>query len=317
MRSAITGTGSYLPPKVVTNQDLEKIVETSSDWIVERTGILKRHIAENELASDLALKAAKNAMEMAGVTGEELDFIIVATITPDDTLPATAIKVQADLQAKNAAAFDINAACSGFLYALTIADSMIRSGQGKTILVIGSEVMSKITDWNDRNTCVLFGDGAGAIVLRAQPDQNKGVMDLKIYSDAAMRELLGCTGGVGRTGTAGTVTMQGKEVYKNAVNNMSAAAFDILQKNSLTADDIDFLVPHQANLRIIESVAKKTGLPPEKVIVTIQEQANTSAASVPLALDHAVRSGKIKPGHLVLVEAMGAGFTWGAGLIRF
>lgn len=319
LSSIIVGTGGYLPQKVLTNFDLEKMVETSDSWIQERTGIQMRHIAdEGQLTSDLAYEAAKMALENASVSSEELDLIILATTTPDTTTPATAMRLQKRLNAQKAFAFDIQAACSGFMYALSVADKFIRAGEVKTVLVIGAETLSRIVDWKDRNTCVLFGDGAGAVVLKAEETQTqqRGILEIILHSDGSLCDLLTTSGGVSQTQTAGFVKMEGREVFRHAVTNLSNVAIEVLEKAKMSLNDVDYLVPHQANLRIIESTAKKLELSMEKVIVTLPQQGNTSAASIPLALHEGVSSGRLKKGDVILLDAMGAGFTWAGGLIR-
>ena len=321
IKSIITGVGGYLPEKILTNFDLEKMVETSDEWIRERTGIQSRHIASDEqTTSSLAILAAKEALKDAGISGEEVDLIILATTTPDDTTPATAMRVQAEVGAVNAFAFDVQAACSGFMYALSVADKFIKTKSVKTALVIGAETLSRIVDWKDRNTCVLFGDGAGAVVVKGEEetDQNKerGILNIILHSDGRLRELLTTTGGVSRTQNAGFVHMEGREVFRHAVTNLSNVAQELIDASNIQLSDVDYLVPHQANLRIIEGTAKKLDIPMEKVIVTLPEQGNTSAASIPLALYKGIKSQKIKKGDLVLLDAMGAGFTWAGALIR-
>lgn len=321
LRSRIIGLGSYLPERVSTNDDMAKIVETSDEWIVTRTGIRQRHFADEGTSSSvMAVKASEEALKMAGITGEDLDLIVLATITPDKTFPSTAVYVQNALGMKNGCAFDIVAACSGFIYALRVADNMIRAGQVKTALVIGVETLSRITDFSDRNTCVLFGDGAGCAVLRAEeaagsPD-DFGVLDTLIYSDGRYAPELCSTGGASTNHEVGFITMNGREVFRHAAVNMAEVSEEILEKNGISLDQIDWLVPHQANVRILEATAKRLGIPLEKVISTVGEHANTSAASVPLALAESYKQGKIKKGQLLLLPAMGAGFTWGAALIR-
>jgi len=322
IRSVALGSGSYLPGKVVTNNDLTKIVDTSDEWIAERTGIRERHIAEEGVyTSHLALEAGRRALANAGVSAAELDMVIVATTTPDDTFPSVATKVQAGLGMERGAAFDIQAVCSGFVYGVAVADSLIRTGQARTILLIGAETMSRVLDWNDRTTCVLFGDGAGAIVLRAAEgkgdNSDRGVLDVKLYSDGRLRDLLYTDGGVSSTKSAGLLRMEGREVFKHAVVKIASAMEASLASAGLTPGEIDWFVPHQANQRILDGTAKKLGLDPSKVISTIARHGNTSAASVPLALDAAVSDGRIRRGDLLLLEAMGAGFTWGAALIRW
>ena len=318
-RSILTGTGSALPKRVVTNHELAQTVDTSDEWIVERSGIRQRHIAgEGETTSTLAIAAAKNALQAAGVDGSEIGLIVLATTTPDQTFPATATIVQEALGANGGMAFDVAAVCSGFLYAIGVADSMLRSGMARRALVIGAETMSRLLDWEDRTTCVLFGDGAGAVVLEAREvaEDGPGVIATKLHADGAHNELLFVDGGPSTTGTVGHLRMKGREVFRHAVVNLANVLGEVLDHTGLTAEDIDWVVPHQANQRILDATAKKLGLPAEKVVVTVDRHANTSAASVPLALDDAVRSGRIQPGHLVMLEAMGGGFTWGACLIR-
>ena len=321
----IIGCGSYLPERVVTNDELSRWVDTSDEWIVARTGIRQRHIAaDGELTSDLAFEAAVRALEHAHVDVSRVEMVILATTTPDQTFPATAISVQAKLGLANGAAFDVQAVCSGFIYALSIADSFIKAGQAETILVIGAETFSRILDWEDRSTCVLFGDGAGAVVVsrtngRASPTSHnrRGILSTHMHSDGSLKDLLYVDGGPSSTGTVGHVRMQGKEVFRHAVVKLAGVVDEALEANGLSRDDIDWLVPHQANKRILAGTARKLGLPVEKVVVTVERHANTSAASIPLALDEAVRDGRIQSGHLVLMEAMGGGLTWGAGLVRW
>ena len=320
--SVIRSVGGYLPERRLLNTDLEKMVETSDSWIRERTGICERRLAaENETTATLAIKAGQEALKNAGLNGADMDLVIVATTTPDDTLPATAVTVQREIGMVSGFAFDIQAACSGFLYALSVADSYVRQGFVRRALVIGAETLSRIVDWKDRNTCVLFGDGAGAVVLEAEegdPELTKpGVLALKLRSDGRYRDLLYATGGVSRTKTAGVIAMEGREVFRHAVENMTTISEAILQENHLTVAEVDWLVPHQANARIIEATRHKLGLAPEKVILTLPQQGNTSSASVPLALWAGVKDGRIKRGDLLLLEAMGAGLTWAAGLVRF
>ena len=318
-QAVIKGVGAYLPTKRLTNTDLEKMVQTSDAWIRERTGIQARRIAaDNELTSDLARQAALEALQDAGLTASDIDLIILATTTPDDTFPATACKVQQQLGMTGGFAFDIQAACSGFLYALSVADAYITQGRVHRVLVIGAETLSRIVDWSDRNTCVLFGDGAGAVVLEGSADKtDSGILSVLLRSDGRYRDLLLSSGGVSRTQTAGFIHMEGREVFRHAVENMAQIAKDVLQQQRLTPADIDYLVPHQANVRIIEATRTKLGLPADKVILTLQQQGNTSAASIPLALHTGIRSGRIQRGDLLLLESMGGGLTWGAGLIRF
>jgi 3-oxoacyl-[acyl-carrier-protein] synthase-3 len=319
MRCVIAGTGGFLPERVVTNNDLTEWVDTSDEWITERSGIRQRHMAaDGEYTSDLAIGAGKAALESAGLTAEDLDFIIVATTTPDETLPSTACKVQAALGMHEGAAFDIQAACSGFIYGLSIADGFIRSGQAKNILLIGAETLTRIIDWEDRTTCVLFGDGAGAVVLQGRDDVgNRGVVASKLRSDGRQHDILYSDGGTSMTGTSGTIQMEGKDVFRHAVSNLSSVIGEVLAKTDLTQDDIDLLVPHQANKRIIDGVGKKLRMDAEQVMITIADHGNTSAASVPLALDRAVREGKVNEGDILLLEAMGAGLTWGAAVLRW
>jgi 3-oxoacyl-[acyl-carrier-protein] synthase-3 len=318
-RAVVLGTGSYVPENVVTNFDLEKRVDTSDAWIVERTGIHRRHIAaEDEKTSDLALKAALKAIESSGIPASDIDLVIVATATPDETLPATAAKVQAALGAAGGPAFDVQAVCSGFIYALAVAGNFIALGQAKTALVIGAETFSRILDWEDRTTCVLFGDGAGAVVLGAEDaEEGRGILTTKLHADGQQHDLLYADGGPSSTGTVGKVRMKGREVFRHAVNNLASVVEEVLQDTGLSSSDIDWIVPHQANKRIIDGTAKKLAIDSGKVVQTVGEHGNTSAASVPLALDVAVRDGRIKKGDLVLLEAMGAGFTWGAALLRW
>ena len=330
-RSIITGSGSYLPDRVVTNDELAERLETSDDWIVSRTGIRQRHIAaDGEVTSDLAFIAAKRALKDAGLMASEVDLLVLATTTPDQTFPATATRVQSRLGMINGAAFDIQAVCSGFIYGLSIADNFIKAGQAKTVVLIGAETFSRLLDWEDRNTCVLFGDGAGAIVLRAAANGEdadiigerghnvgRGVLSTHIHSDGSTNELLYVDGGPSSTRTVGHVHMNGREVFRHAVNNLASIVYEAMDAHNFAIDDIDWLVPHQANKRILDSTAKKLGLSENKVVVTLDRHANTSAASIPLALDEAVKDGRIKPGNLVLLEAMGGGLTWGAGLVRW
>jgi len=322
VRSVIRGCGSYLPAGVVSNAELAKRVDTSDEWIVERTGIRQRYLAgDGELTSALALKASQSALAAAGVSPSDLDLIVLATTTPDETFPATATAVQASLGMTRGAAFDVQAVCSGFVYGLGVADALLRTGQGTNALVIGAEVFSRLLDWNDRTTCVLFGDGAGAVVLGTQPGQgttnDRGILATKLHSDGRLHDALYVDGGPGKTGTTGHVRMQGKEVFKHAVVNMAGVIEEVVALAGLTLQDIDWLVPHQANKRILDSTAKKLGIKPEKVVTTVDQHANTSAASIPLALDVAVKDGRIRPGQLVVMEAMGGGFTWGACLVRW
>lgn len=317
--SKIIGTGSYLPSKVLTNYDLEKIVDTSNDWIVSRSGIHERHIAaDDELTSDLALQASRRAIEAAGISAGEIDLIIVATTSPDQIFPSTACILQDKLGIKNhGAAFDMQAVCGGFVYALNIADLYIRGGQAKTALVVGAEVLSRLLDWKDRTTCVLFGDGAGAVVLRASA--KPGIIASKLRADGRHRDMLKAEGSIRNGSVQGDpfIKMEGQAVFKFAVKVLSEVVEEVLEENNLQGSDIDWLVPHQANIRIMEATAKKLGLSMDNVIVTVYTHGNTSAASIPLALDVAVRDGRIKPGQNILLEAVGGGFTWGAVLIKW
>jgi len=321
-RSIVRGCGAYLPEQVVSNDDLSRRIETSDAWIRQRTGIRQRHIAaEGEFTSHLALKAARNALQDAGCTAEDIDVIVLATATPDNTFPATAARVQAGLGMKRGAAFDVQAVCSGFVYAMSIADNMIRLGQAKTALVIGAETFSRILDWQDRATCVLFGDGAGAIVLQGAEglgkSDDRGILSTHLFSDGTGYEMLYVDGGPSTTGTAGHLRMQGREVFRHAVTRMAEAIEISLEANGLSTSDIDWVVPHQANIRIMDSMAKKLGLKQEQIVVTVDRQANTSAATIPLALTEANADGRLQPGQLVSLTAMGGGFTWGSVLLRW
>lgn len=319
IRSVICGSGSALPGRAVTNAELEERVDTTDAWIVERTGIRQRYIAgEGETTSTLAIEASRKAIQAAGYEPSDIDLIVLATATPDRTFPATATTVQHALGCNGGIAFDVAAVCSGFLYALGTADSMLRTGMAKRALVIGAETFSRILDWDDRTTCVLFGDGAGAIVLEAQEvtEDGPGLIATRLHADGAHSELLYVDGGPSSTGTVGKLRMKGREVFRHAVVNLAEVLTETLDSAGLAADDIDWVVPHQANARILDATARKLGLPPEKIIVTVDRHANTSAASVPLAFDVGIRDGRIQPGHLVMFEAMGGGFTWGASLIR-
>jgi 3-oxoacyl-[acyl-carrier-protein] synthase-3 len=318
----IAGTGSYLPEKVVTNDDLAKLVDTSDEWIAARTGIRQRHMAaEGQTTGDLALEASKRALEAAGVLASEIDLLVVGTTTPDLIFPSTACLLQHRLGANGCAAFDVNAACSGFIYALTVADKFIRSGAAKTALVVGAETLTRMLDWSDRNTCVLFGDGAGAVVLKA--DDETGILSTHLHADGGKKELLYNPVGVSvgfkpEEKNAGVrVLMAGSDVFKYAVKALDSVVEETLLANKLDRHDIDWLIPHQANLRIIEATAKRLDMPMERVIVTVHKHGNTSAGSVPLALDEAVRSGKVQRGQLLLLEAFGGGFTWGSALLRY
>ncbi len=316
--SKIIGTGSYLPAKVLTNFDLEKMVETSHDWIVTRSGIIERHFAaEGEQASDMAVHASQRALEAAGISVDEIDLVIVATTTPDHILPSTACILQDKLGIKNGPAFDVQAVCSGFIYALNTADLYIRSGQARNALVVGTEVLSRLLNWEDRTTCVLFGDGAGAVVL--QRSDVPGILSAKLHADGSHRNKLTADGGIRDGAIFGDpyIRMDGQAVFKFAVKVLSEVVEEVLAENKMTCTDIDWLVPHQANIRIMEATAKKLGLSMDKVVVTVAHHGNTSAASIPLALDTAVRDGRIQPGQHVLLEAVGGGFTWGAVLLRW
>ena len=318
IRSVIRGAGSALPERIVTNDELAAQLDTSDEWIVERTGIRQRHIAgEGETTSTLAIEAARAALDDAGIDASEIDLIVLATATPDNTFPATATKVQAALGCNGCPAFDVAAVCSGFLYAMSTADAMLVSGQATRALVIGAETFSRILDWEDRTTAVLFGDGAGGIVLEAQDgDGSRGILTSQLHADGAQHDLLYVDGGPSTTQTVGHLRMKGREVFRHAVGNLAQVLTDVVAKAGIEISDIDWVVPHQANIRILEGTAKKLGLPPEKVIVTVDRHANTSAASVPLAFAAARADGRIKQGDLVLFEAMGGGFTWGASLVR-
>ena len=317
-RSILIGTGAALPPRRVTNAELARQVETSHEWIVERTGIEARHIAgDGETTATLATEAARKAIAAAGVDARDIGLIVLATATPDQTFPASATRVQTALGIDDCIAFDVQAVCTGFLYALSIADNMVKGGMADHALVIGSETFSRILDWEDRATCVLFGDGAGAIVLRADEARDKGILATRLHADGRHNDLLYVDGGVSTTGTVGKLRMKGKEVFRHAVVNLADVLGEVLEAAGHTADEVDWVVPHQANKRILDATAKKLGLDPARVIVTVDQHANTSAASVPLALDVAVRDGRIKPGDLVVLEAMGGGFTWGAAVLRY
>jgi 3-oxoacyl-[acyl-carrier-protein] synthase-3 len=319
-RSVLLGTGSSLPVRVVANEELAARLDTSDEWIVSRTGIRSRHIAgDGETTASLATAAARAALLTAGIEPSAIDLIVLATATPDQTFPATATIVQHELGCHGGIAFDVAAVCSGFLYALGVADSMLRSGMASRALVIGAETFSRILDWDDRATCVLFGDGAGAVVLEARDSEDPAapsILATRLHADGRHNQLLYVDGGVSTTGTVGKLRMKGKEVFRHAVTNLSEVLGEVLAEVGLVPDDIDWLVPHQANARILEATARKLSMSPTKVIMTVDRHANTSAASVPLALDTAIRDGRIKPGQLVMLEAMGGGFTWGASLIR-
>jgi 3-oxoacyl-[acyl-carrier-protein] synthase III len=317
IRSVILGTGSALPVRCVSNDELAQTVDTSDEWIVARTGIRFRHIAgPEETTATLAADAARRALEAAGLDASQIDLIILATATPDQTFPASATKVQAMLGIDDCVAFDVAAVCSGFLYALGVADAMIRVGGAKRALVIGAETFSRILDWEDRTTCVLFGDGAGAVVLAGQ-DGDQGILASRLHADGRYNDLLYVDGGPSTTGTVGKVRMKGPDVFKHAVKNLASVLNEVLADAGLTADAVDWVVPHQANARILDATARKLGLDASKLVVTVDVHANTSAASVPLALDKAVRDGRIKRGNIVVLEAMGGGFTWGASVLRY
>ena len=326
MKSVFIGCGAYLPQRKVSNDELAAKVDTSDDWIVARTGISSRHIAaDGEMTSDLAHAAAVTALSSAGMAASELDLIVLATATPDQTFPATATKVQARLGVPGIPAFDVQAVCSGFIYALAVADNFIKAGQARNVLVIGAETFSRILDWEDRTTCVLFGDGAGAVVLRAEDEvagtgrrsDSRGIMSTHLHADGRHHDMLYVDGGPSSTGTAGVIQMRGKEVFRHAVSNLAAVVTEALEANDLAPGDINWLVPHQANQRIIDHTARKLKMPREKVVLTVAEHGNTSAASVPLALNAAVSDGRIKQGDVILMEAMGGGFTWGSVLARW
>ena len=322
IHSRIAGTGSYLPEKVVTNDDLSKVVDTSDEWIRTRTGIRQRHVAaDGQTSSDMGHQAALKAIEAAGIEPSEIDLIVVGTTTPDYVFPSTACLIQQKLGIPGCPAFDVNAACSGFLFALSVADQFIRTGSARTVLVVGVETLTRMVDWTDRTTCVLFGDGAGAVVLKA--DADTGILSTHLHADGNKRDLLCCPVGVSAgfdnsLPNAGVrITMAGNEVFKHAVKALDSVVDEALEANGLDKGDLDWLIPHQANLRIIEATAKRLDMPMERVIVTVDRHGNTSAGSVPLALDEAVRAGKIQRGQLVLLEAFGGGFTWGSALLRY
>ena len=320
-RSQIIGFGSYLPQNIVTNDDLAEKIDTSDEWIRKRTGIAQRHIAaDGELTSDIATKAARAALKNAGLDADAVDLIVLATATPDNTFPATATRVQSNLGIRRGAAFDVQAVCAGYVYALTMADNMIRLGQAETAIVIGAEVFSRILDWEDRGTCVLFGDGAGACVLQgtetAGTNADTGILSTHIHSDGEYYDMLYVDGGPSTTGTSGYLRMEGKEVFRHAVQRMSDVVTAALDQNNLAVDQLDWLIPHQANKRIMDSIAKRLNLPDEKIVVTVDRQANTSAATIPLALAEASADGRLKPGHVIALSALGGGFAWGSALLR-
>ncbi len=317
-RAIIAGTGSALPPRRVTNAELAERVETTHEWIVERTGIEARHIAgDGETTATLATEAALKALASAGIAADQIGLIVLATATPDQTFPASATRVQTALGINDCIAFDVQAVCTGFLYALSIADNMIKGGMADHALVIGSETFSRILDWEDRATCVLFGDGAGAVVLKAVEAEDQGILATRLHADGRHNDLLYVDGGVSTTGTVGKLRMRGKEVFRHAVVNLADVLNETLTAAGHRPEEVDWVVPHQANKRILDATAKKLGLDPSRVIVTVDQHANTSAASVPLALDVAVRDGRIKRGDLLVLEAMGGGFTWGAAVVRY
>jgi len=321
-RSVIKGSGAYLPKKIVSNKDLSTLVDTSDEWIYARTGIRRRHIAaDDEMTSDLARMAAQDALTNAKVDPSEVDMIVLATTTPDSTFPATAARVQAQLGVTKGAAFDIQAVCAGFVYALGVADNFIRLGQASTVLVIGAETYSRILDWTDRSTSVLFGDGAGALVVQSEPANGdageRGILSTHLHTDGRFYDLLFVDGGPSSTQTTGHLRMQGPEVFRHAVAKLAGVVEEALDANNLAIGEVDWLVPHQANKRIIDGTAKKLGLPSERVILTVQDHANTSAASIPLALAQGVKDGRIQPGQIVLCEAIGGGLSWGSAIIRW
>ena len=317
LRSVVLGVGSALPRRRVTNDELAERVETSDQWIVERTGIRSRYVAEDgETTASLATEAARRALDHAGVDAEDIGLIVLATATPDQTFPSSATKVQAALGIDDCVAFDVHAVCTGFLYALSVADSLLRSGSATKALVIGAETFTRLLDWDDRTTCVLFGDGAGALVLGAEETES-GILATRLHADGRHNDLLFVDGGPSTTGTVGKLRMKGREVFRHAVVNLADVLTEVLEAAGLTSADVDWVVPHQANARILDATAKKLGLPSHKVVVTVDEHANTSAASVPLAFDTAVKDGRIRRGDIVVLEAMGGGFTWGAAALRY
>ena len=315
----MVGSGAYLPEKILTNDDLATFVDTDDGWIKQRTGIAQRHIvADGELTSDLAYRAAINALENANMTADDIDVIVLATTTPDDTFPATAAQVQNRLGAYNAFAFDVQAVCAGFVYALTVAESLLLANKGRRALVIGAESFSKLLDWEDRTTCVLFGDGAGAVILEASDDaQNYGILSSALYTDGRYRDILYVDGGPSKTGSVGHVRMKGQDVFRHAVEKLASSMYTVIEQAGVSETEIDWLIPHQANLRIIDGMQKKLGLPADRVVRTVSEHANTSAASIPLALNQAVSDGRVKSGHLLAFEAIGGGLSWGAALVRY
>jgi 3-oxoacyl-[acyl-carrier-protein] synthase-3 len=321
-RSVLRGVGAYLPKRILTNHDLARRIDTSDEWITERTGIKQRHIADDtEATSDLGIAASRQALVRSGIDPVDIDLVICATATPDRTFPATAVKIQSSLGITKGAAFDIQAVCSGFVYAMATADNFLKTGQFKRALVIGAETFSRILDWNDRSTCVLFGDGAGAVVLEAQPQRgtrdDRGILASCIRSDGRFEDLLYVDGGPGTTKTTGHLRMNGREVFRHAVQKISGVIEETLVMTGYAAEEIDLFIPHQANNRILDGIAKKLGIPPEKIVVTLTKHANTSAASIPLALNQAFENHQVKEGSLILMEAMGGGLTWGAVLARW
>jgi len=317
-RAVIRGVGSALPKRRVDNAELAAQVDTTDEWIVERTGIRTRYIAgEGETTATLAYAACQKALTHAGLEAKSIDLIVLATATPDQTFPSSATRVQAMLGIDDAVAFDVHAVCTGFLYALSVADAMVRAGNANRALVIGAETFSRILDWEDRTTCVLFGDGAGAVVLEAQETEERGILATRLHADGRHGDMLYVDGGPSTTGTVGKLRMKGREVFRHAVVNLATVLGEVLEVAGLSVDDVDWVVPHQANARIIDATARKLGLSPDRVVVTVDQHANTSAASVPLALDAAVQDGRIKQGDCVVLEAMGGGFTWGAAVLRF
>ncbi len=312
----LRGTGSYLPPNVVSNAELAKTVDTSDEWIRTRTGITQRHLADKESTADMATHAAKQALQRAGIDATELDLILVATTTPDNTFPSTASKIQALLGNNRAAAFDLQAVCTGFIYALATAHHFAQSGQYRHILVIGADKLSALLDWTDRSTCILFGDGAGACVFSAEKEGKQGILSTHLYSDGSTRDLLYVDGGVSTDGRIGHIRMQGQDVFKHAVQKLAAVTEEALAYNKLNADQIDWVIPHQANQRILDATMKKLKLPKDKLISTVAQHANTSAASIPLAMDTAFQDGRIQPGNLLALQAIGGGLTWGSCLLR-
>jgi 3-oxoacyl-[acyl-carrier-protein] synthase-3 len=317
-RSVIVSCGSYLPQKIVTNAELAERVDTSDEWITQRTGIRQRHVAaEKETSADMAIAAGKDALARGGFSGVDIDAVIICTCTPDQTFPSVAIKVQAALGIPPGPAFDVQAVCAGFVYGLSVADSFIRAGTARRILLIGAEKMTSLLDWNDRTTCVLFGDGAGAVILEAAEGGDRGILSTHLYANGKLKDILYTSGGTSSTGDAGFVVMEGKEVFRHAVQYMADVVVEALEHNKVKPEQVDWLVPHQANIRIIEGTAKKLGMGMDRVVVTIDRHGNTSAASIPLALCEAVKDGRIKKGDLILMEALGAGLTWGAAMVRF